>query len=60
MWVDETGLDKPWSLNCLKQTFKFGNFLGHSANAIRWQVWTALLVKAWVFSSNGEMKLHGV
>lgn len=28
----------------VKQTLKLGGFLGHSANAIRWQVWTALLV----------------
>ncbi len=28
----------------VKQTLKLGSFLGHSANAIRWQVWTALLV----------------
>lgn len=28
----------------VKQTLKLGSFLGHSANAIRWQVWSALLV----------------
>lgn len=28
----------------VKQTLKLGDFLGHSANAIRWQVWAALLV----------------
>ena len=28
----------------VKQTLKLGGFLGHSANAIRWQVWSALLV----------------
>ena len=28
----------------VKQTLKLGSFLGYSANAIRWQVWTALLV----------------
>lgn len=27
----------------IKQTLKLGDFLGHSANAVRWQVWTALL-----------------
>ncbi|MGI8603838.1 MAG: IS4 family transposase [Verrucomicrobiales bacterium] len=27
----------------LKQTLKLSDFLGHSANAVRWQVWTALL-----------------
>jgi hypothetical protein len=28
----------------VKQTLKLSGFLGYSANAIRWQVWTALLV----------------
>ncbi len=28
----------------IKQTLKLGDFLGHSANAVRWQIWTALLV----------------
>jgi hypothetical protein len=28
----------------IKQTLKLADFLGHSANAVRWQVWTALLV----------------
>ena len=28
----------------VKQTLKLSNFLGHSANAVRWQVYTALLV----------------
>ncbi len=28
----------------LKQTVKLADFLGHSANAVKWQVWTALLV----------------
>jgi IS5 family transposase len=28
----------------VKQTLKLSDFLGHSANANRWQVWTALLV----------------
>ncbi len=28
----------------IKQTLKLGDFLGHSANGVRWQVWTALLV----------------
>ena len=27
----------------VKQTLKLGSFLGHSANAVRWQVYTALL-----------------
>ena len=28
----------------IKQTLKIGDFLGYSLNAVRWQVWTALLV----------------
>jgi hypothetical protein len=28
----------------VKQTLKLGSFLGHSANAVRWQVFSALLV----------------
>ena len=28
----------------LKQSLKLGSFLGHSANAVRWQVYTALMV----------------
>ena len=28
----------------VKQSLKLSNFLGHSANAVRWQVYTALLV----------------
>ena len=28
----------------LKQTLQLAHFLGHNANAVRWQVWTALLV----------------
>lgn len=28
----------------IKQTLQLGDFLGHNANAVRWQVWTALLV----------------
>lgn len=28
----------------VKQTLKLSSFLGHTANAIRWQVWSALLV----------------
>lgn len=27
----------------LKQTLKLADFLGHNANAVKWQVWTALL-----------------
>jgi hypothetical protein len=27
----------------IKQTLQLGDFLGHSENAVRWQVWTALL-----------------
>jgi IS4 transposase len=37
-----------WSIEVffkeLKQTLQLADFLGHSANAVRWQVWTALLV----------------
>jgi hypothetical protein len=29
----------------LKQTFQVADFLGHSANAVRWQIWTALLTQ---------------
>ena len=28
----------------IKQTLKLADFLGNSANAVRWQIWTALLV----------------
>ena len=28
----------------MKQTLQLADFLGHSANAVKWQVWTALLV----------------
>ena len=28
----------------VKQTLQLADFLGHNANAVRWQVWTALLV----------------
>jgi IS4 transposase len=28
----------------IKQSLKRGSFLGHSANAVKWQVYTALLV----------------
>ncbi len=27
----------------IKQTLQLGDFLGHSANGVRWQIWTALL-----------------
>ncbi len=37
-----------WSIEVffkqIKQTLQLSDFLGHSANAIRWQVWAALLV----------------
>ena len=36
-----------WSIECffkeLKQTLQLADFLGTNANAVRWQVWTALL-----------------
>jgi hypothetical protein len=28
----------------IKQTLQLADFLGHNANAVRWQIWTALLV----------------
>ncbi len=28
----------------MKQTLQLADFLGHNANAVRWQIWTALLV----------------
>ena len=31
------------SLRTIKQTLQLADFLGNSANAVRWQVWTALL-----------------
>jgi len=30
----------------IKQTLQLADFLGHNANAVRWQVWIALLVYA--------------
>ena len=37
-----------WSIEAffkqIKQTLQLANFMGHSANAVRWQMWTALLV----------------
>ncbi len=37
-----------WSIEVffkqIKQTLQLADFLGNSANAVRWQVWTALLV----------------
>ena len=30
----------------IKQTLQLADFLGHNANAVRWQVWMALLVYA--------------
>jgi hypothetical protein len=37
-----------WSIEVffkqIKQTLQLSDFLGHSANAVRWQVWTALLL----------------
>lgn len=30
----------------IKQTLQLADFLGHNANAVRWQIWTALLVYA--------------
>lgn len=40
----------------IKQTLKLADFLGNSANAVRWQIWTALLVyvllRYWAFLSS--------
>ena len=37
-----------WSIETffkqIKQTLQLADFLGHSANAVRWQIWSALLV----------------
>ncbi len=37
-----------WSIEVffkeLKQTLQLADFLGHNANAVRWQIWTALLL----------------
>jgi hypothetical protein len=37
-----------WSIEVffkqIKQTLQLSDFLGHSANAVRWQIWSALLV----------------
>jgi hypothetical protein len=48
-----------WSIEVffkeLKQTLQLADFLGHNANAVRWQVWTALLVylllRCWAYLS---------
>ena len=41
-----------WSIEVffkeLKQTLQLADFLGHNANAVRWQVWPALLVYLWL------------
>ena len=51
MWSAQTIADLyrcRWSIEVffkeLKQTLQLADFLGHNANAVRWQVWTALLV----------------
>jgi hypothetical protein len=44
----------------IKQTLQLADFLGNSANAVRWQVWIALLVyvllrfQAWASNWNGS------
>jgi IS4 transposase len=47
-----------WSIETffkeLKQTLQLADFLGHSANAVKWQVWTALL--AYVHSDSLSVK----
>jgi hypothetical protein len=51
MWSAQTIADLyrcRWSIEVffkeLKQTLQLADFLGHNARAVRWQVWTALLV----------------
>src|SRR5512139_422117 len=51
VWSAQTIVDLyrcRWSIEVffkeLKQTLQLADFLGHNANAVRWQVWTALLV----------------
>ncbi len=50
-WSPQTVCDlyrRRWDIEVffkqVKQTLKLGSFLGHSANAVRWQVFSALLV----------------
>jgi len=50
-WSPQTVCDlyrRRWDIEVffkqVKQTLKLSNFLGHSANAVRWQVYSALLV----------------
>jgi hypothetical protein len=47
----------------IKQTLQLADFLGASANAVRWQGWTALLVDLllgiWPFWRRGSMALAG-
>jgi hypothetical protein len=50
-WSAQTVADlyrSRWSIEVffkeLKQTLQLADFLGHNAHAVRWQVWTALLV----------------
>ena len=55
-----------WSIEAffkqIKQTLQLADFLGHSANAVRWQVWTALLVyvllRFLAFVHSWQHKLH--
>jgi len=51
VWSPETIADLyrcRWSIEVffkeLKQTLQLADFLGHNANAVRWQIWIALLV----------------
>ena len=43
----------------IKQTLQLADFLGHNANAVRWQVWMALLIyvlfATWVTSPGGRI-----
>ena len=51
LWSPQTVVDlyrSRWEIEVffkqLKQTLQLADFLGHNAHAVRWQIWTALLV----------------
>jgi hypothetical protein len=51
VWAPSSVADlyrRRWSIEVffkqIKQTLQLSDFVGHSANAVRWQIWTALLV----------------
>lgn len=43
----------------LKQNFQLADFLGYSANAVRWQIWTALLAHVLLRFIAWKSKWHG-